>query len=117
VARREAAARYDELGLGEVVELPVDEPGHVYHMFVVRSSRRGEIASALTEAGIASASYYVTPLHLQPALEFLGYEPGALPETERMAAENLALPMWAGIEPEVQERVVEAVRSAVGVPA
>jgi dTDP-4-amino-4,6-dideoxygalactose transaminase len=116
-ARREAAARYAELGLGEVVELPADEPGHVYHMFVVRSARRGEIAAALTEAGIASASYYVTPLHLQPALGFLGYERGALPETERMAAENLALPMWAGIEPEVQERVVDAVRSAVGVPA
>ena len=39
-ARREAAARYAELGLGELVELPVDEPGHVYHMYVVRSSRR-----------------------------------------------------------------------------
>ena len=33
------------------------------------------------------------------------------------AAENLALPMWGGIEAEQQERVVEAVRSAVGVPA
>ena len=36
-SRREAAARYAELGLGEVCELPVDEPGHVYHVFVVRS--------------------------------------------------------------------------------
>ena len=60
-ARREAAARYAELGLGEIVELPADEPGHVYHMFVVRSSRRAEIAAALGEAGIASASYYVDP--------------------------------------------------------
>jgi dTDP-4-amino-4,6-dideoxygalactose transaminase len=83
----------------------------------VRSARRGEIASALAEAGIASASYYVTPLHLQPALAFLGYERGALPETERMAAENLALPMWGGIGVDVQERVVDAVRSSVGVPA
>jgi dTDP-4-amino-4,6-dideoxygalactose transaminase len=116
-ARREAAARYADLGLGEAVELPVDDPGHVYHMYVVRSARRGEIASALAEAGIASASYYVTPLHLQPALAFLGYERGALPETERMAAENLALPMWGGIGVDVQERVVDAVRSSVGVPA
>ena len=116
-ARREAAARYADLGLGEAVELPVDDPGHVYHIYVVRSVRRGEIASALAEAGIASASYYVTPLHLQPALAFLGYERGALPETERMAAENLALPMWGGIGLGVQERVVDAVRSSVGVPA
>ena len=116
-ARREAAARYAELGLGEMVELPVDEPGHVYHVYAVRTLRRAEIATALGEAGIACASYYTTPLHLQPAMRYLGVPEGSLPETERAAAENLALPMWGGIELEQQERVVEAVRSAVGVPA
>jgi dTDP-4-amino-4,6-dideoxygalactose transaminase len=116
-ARREAAARYAELGLGDLVELPRDQPGHVYHMYVVRSGRRAEISVALGAAGIASASYYVTPLHLQPALAHLGWERGSLPETEQAALENLALPMWGGIGPEEQERVVETVRSAVGVPA
>jgi dTDP-4-amino-4,6-dideoxygalactose transaminase len=116
-ARREAAARYADLGLGEVVELPVDEPGHVYHVYAVRTSRRADIAAALTDAGIASASYYTTPLHLQPALRHLGVTEGSLPETERAAAENLALPLWVGISLEQQERVVETVRAAVGVPA
>ena len=116
-ARREAASRYADLGLGEIVELPAEEAGHVYHMYVVRSARRAEIAEALAEAGIASASYYVTPLHLQPAMAYLGIPAGSLPETERAAAENLALPIWGGISREQQERVVEAVRSAVGVPA
>ena len=116
-ARREAAARYAELGLGEHVELPAEQPGHVYHMYVVRSSRRAEIAAALGEAGVACASYYSTPLHLQPALRYLGVEEGSLPETERAAAENLALPMWGGISREQQERVVEAVRAAAGVLA
>jgi dTDP-4-amino-4,6-dideoxygalactose transaminase len=116
-ARREAADRYADLGLGELVELPADEPGHVYHMYVVRSSRRADIVAALDEAGIACASYYVTPLHLQPALSYLGVPAGSLPETERAAADNLALPMWGGISREQQERVVEAVRAAVGVPA
>jgi dTDP-4-amino-4,6-dideoxygalactose transaminase len=116
-ARREAAARYSDLGLAELVELPVDEPGHVYHMYVVRSSRRAEIAEALSAAGIACASYYVTPTHLQPAMAYLGVPEGSLPETERAAAENLALPMWGGIDRERQERVVDAVRSVAGVPA
>jgi len=40
---------------------------------------------------------------------------GALPETERAASENLALPMWAGIGADVQERVVETVLAAAGV--
>jgi dTDP-4-amino-4,6-dideoxygalactose transaminase len=110
--RREGAARYAELGLGEAVTLPPDEPGHVYHMYVVRTPERARIAAALKEAGIASASYYVTPLHLQPAMRFLGYEPGSLPETERAAADNLALPMWGTIGADVQEQVVDAVLKA-----
>ena len=115
--RREAAARYAELGLGEFCELPEDEPGHVYHMFVVRTPERARIAEALSSAGIGNASYYVTPLHLQPALKDLGYEEGSLPETERASRENLALPLWAGIPPETQERVVSIVREASTVGA
>jgi dTDP-4-amino-4,6-dideoxygalactose transaminase len=111
-ARREAAARYAELGLGEFCELPEDEPGHVYHMYVVRSPERSRLAEALFAAGIANASYYVTPTHLQPALKPLGLEESLLPETEKASRENLALPRWAGIPAEVQERVVSVVREA-----
>ena len=116
-SRRRAAARYAELGLGGAVELPVDEAGHVYHMFVVRSPDRDAISARLQDAGIASAAYYTTPSHLQPAMRYLGYEPGSLPETERAAAENLALPMWGGIGPEAQELVVETVLAAARIAA
>jgi dTDP-4-amino-4,6-dideoxygalactose transaminase len=115
--RREAAAGYAELGLGELVEMPEDEPGHVYHLLVSRSPDRDRIREALSAADIASACYYVTPLHLQPALRFLGYQPGALPETERAARENFSVPLWPGIPREIQERVVDTVRAAVGVTA
>ncbi len=115
--RRDAAARYAELGLGDLVELPQDEPGHVYHLFVCRSPERDRIVAALKEAKIGTATYYVTPLHLQPALRFLGNEPGSLPETERVATENFSVPLWPGIPAEAQERVVDVVRSAVGAVA
>ena len=115
--RRAAAARYAELGLGELVEIPQDEPGHVYHLFVCRSPERDKIRTALAEAGIASATYYTTPLHLQPSLRFLGYEPGSLPATEQAGAENFSLPLWPGMPVEAQERVVDVVRAAVGVPS
>ncbi len=111
--RRAAAARYAELGLGELVETPQDEPGHVYHLFVCRSTERDAIRTALADADIASATYYTTPLHLQPSLRFLGYEAGSLPATEQAAAENFSLPLWPGMPAEAQERVVAAVRSAV----
>jgi dTDP-4-amino-4,6-dideoxygalactose transaminase len=114
-ARRDAAARYADLGLGELVELPLDEPGHIYHLFVCRSPERDRIRAALAEAGIDSATYYTTPLHLQSALRFLGYQPGSLPATEEAATDNFSVPLWPGIPAEAQERVVDAVRSAVGV--
>jgi dTDP-4-amino-4,6-dideoxygalactose transaminase len=116
-ARRQAAARYEELGLGELCELPADEAGHVYHMYVVRTPERDRFREALSEAGIGSASYYVVPLHLQPALRYLGWKEGSLPETEKAAAENLALPMWAGIPAETQELVVSVIREAAAVRA
>ncbi|HZC30802.1 MAG TPA: DegT/DnrJ/EryC1/StrS family aminotransferase [Gaiellaceae bacterium] len=115
--RREAAARYAELGLGELVELPQDDPAHIYHLFVCRSPERDRIRAELEAAGIASAEYYTTGLHLQPALRFLGHVPGSLPETERAGRETFSVPLWPGIPVEAQERVVEAVRAAVGVAA
>ena len=115
--RREAAARYAELGLGEVCELPEDEPGHVYHVYAVRSTERDRIREHLAAAEISSTTYYETPLHRQPALLQFGQADGDFPETERAARENLALPMWAGIGADVQERVVSAVREAVSLEA
>ena len=113
--RREAAARYAELGLDAVCELPEDEPGHVYHLFVCRSPERDRIRAALQEAGIGSAVYYTTPMHLQPALAYLGYQRGALPVTEQLAQENFSVPIWAGIDATTQEQVVSVVQASAPV--
>jgi dTDP-4-amino-4,6-dideoxygalactose transaminase len=86
-------------------------------MYVVRSPERDRLRDALTAADIGNAAYYVTPLHLQPALRYLGWNEGSLQETERAARENLALPMWAGIPAETQERVVSVIREAAAVRA
>jgi dTDP-4-amino-4,6-dideoxygalactose transaminase len=111
-ARREAAARYAELGLGEIAELPADEPGHVYHMYCVRTRERDRLVAALADAEIGFAFYYDPPLHLQPALRYLGYSEGDLPETEQAARENLCLPMWGGIAEEQQATIVDVLRRA-----
>jgi dTDP-3-amino-3,4,6-trideoxy-alpha-D-glucose transaminase len=115
VLRREAAARYAELGLGAACELPEDEPGHAYHLLVCRSPERDRIREALKEAGIGSAVYYTTPLHLQPALAYLGYSAGSFPVTEQLGRENFSVPLWAGIDADTQERVVSVVQAAAPV--
>ena len=109
--RREAAARYRDL-LAGIVEVPEDEPGHVYHQFCVRSPNRDQLASALAEAEIGFAIYYSPPLHLQPALAYLGHREGELPETEKAADENLCLPLWAGISEEQQKEVASVLERA-----
>ena len=109
--RREAAGRYAEL-LDGVVETPVDESGHVYHMYCVRSPERDRLAAALTEADIQFAIYYNPPLHLQPALRYLGYSEGDFPETEKASRENLCLPLWAGITEAQQTEVVSVLKRA-----
>ena len=109
--RREAAARYVEM-LDGLVEVPQDEPGHVYHMFCVRSPERDKLAAALKDADIGFAVYYQPPLHLQPALRYLGYSEGDFPETEKASRENLCLPLWAGITEEQQETVVSVLKRA-----
>jgi dTDP-4-amino-4,6-dideoxygalactose transaminase len=113
--RREAAARYAELGLGAACDLPEDEPGHVYHLFVCRSPERDRIRAALKEAAIGSAVYYTTPLHLQNAFSDLGYGHGSLPVTEQLAHDNFSVPLWAGIDADAQERVVSVVQAAAPV--
>jgi dTDP-4-amino-4,6-dideoxygalactose transaminase len=109
--RREAAARYNEL-LDGLVETPLDEPGHVYHMYCVRSPERDRLAAALKDADIGSAVYYQPPLHLQPALRYLGHSEGDFPETEKASRENLCLPLWAGISEEQQVEVVSVLKRA-----
>ena len=110
-SRREAAARYAEL-LEGIVETPEDEDGHVYQMYCVRSPERDRLSAALKDADIGHSVYYQPPLHLQPALRYLGYSEGDFPETEKAARENLCLPLWAGISEAQQEEVVSVLKRA-----
>ena len=92
--RAQVAAWYDEC-LPAAVRRPLVPHGltHVYHLYVARLAQRDAAAAALKAAGVACAAYYTTPLHLQPALAFLGHRPGDFPATEEAARANLALPM------------------------
>ena len=81
-------------------------------MYCVRSPERDRLAEALKAADIGFSVYYRPPLHLQPALRYLGYSEGDFPETEKASRENLCLPLWAGITEEQQDEVVSVLKRA-----
>ena len=79
---------------------------HVFHQFTIRVRRRDALKAFLAENGVGSEVYYPLPLHLQPALESLGYREGSFPESERAAHEVLSLPIFPQLTFEEQEVVV-----------
>jgi len=71
---------------------------------------RDLILAALNAAGIGAGVHYPIPVHLLPAFEHLGYQPGAFPVAERMSDEILSLPIYPGVTVHQQQRVVNVLR-------
>jgi dTDP-4-amino-4,6-dideoxygalactose transaminase len=85
----------------------------VYHLYVVRVSDRERVQQQLAAAGIGTGIHYPIPLHLSKAYEALFLRPGDFPVAEQAATEILSLPMFPGLSPDIQGRVVTEVVKAV----
>ncbi len=110
--RREHARLYNTLLSGTPVTTPAEGRGcnPVYHLYVIRAPRRDELQAALKEQGIFTGIHYPIPLHLQQAMQSLGYKPGDLPVTESAVTQILSLPMFAELKDEEIQYVVNAIR-------
>jgi dTDP-4-amino-4,6-dideoxygalactose transaminase len=108
--RRALAARYAKGLAGLPLELPAEREHarHVYHLYVVRTPRRQELAAFLKERGIATGIHYPVPTHKQPAVA--RFNPPALPRTEKLVTEILTLPMSANHTEAEIDAVIAAVR-------
>jgi dTDP-4-amino-4,6-dideoxygalactose transaminase len=112
-SRRGLAHRYHELFAETkdsiVVPFEAEWTKGVYHLYVVRVKNREALQTALAKAGIGTGIHYPIPLHLQKAYEHLGYQKGAFPVTERVAAEIVSLPMFPQMTAAQQDEVAEKV--------
>jgi dTDP-4-amino-4,6-dideoxygalactose transaminase len=109
--RRAIAARYASGLAGLPLVLPQERPGgrHVYHLYVVRTPRRAELAEFLKARGIQTGIHYPVPCHRQPALARL--EPPPLEDTERLVDEILSLPISGNHTDAEIDEVVAAVKA------
>ena len=113
--RRVVASAYREL-LAPLDARPIPEPDGLescHHLFVIRSSRRDALRNAFLQNDIECGIHYPVPLHLQPALAYLGFRSGDFPASEALADTTLSLPMHPHLDGQEILRTVETLATAL----
>jgi perosamine synthetase len=108
--RRKVAARYNER-LAGIVQTPLEKPlaKAVYHMYVIQTERRDELAKHLQGKGIGTGIHYPVANHQQPAVKNLYPNLPALPKTEAVVDKILSLPVYGELPLEDVDLVCEAI--------
>lgn len=111
--RVELANLYSEnlAGIKEL-QLPLHgEAGeHTWHLYVVRTGKRDELAKHLAEKGIGTIIHYPVPPHLSDAYADARINMGTLPIAEKLADTVLSLPMGPHLTREQGELLIYEIR-------
>ena len=105
--RRMLAAVYRQQMRDEVQPLIERDPGHVYHLFVVRAHDREALRSYLQASGIETLIHYPLALPQQPALA--PFARAACPVAAEAAARIVSLPL----HPRLTDAAVERICSTI----
>lgn len=110
--RRTIAAWYRKYlqGLSVVVSGEQGE-SHVYHLFVIQTSKRNMLQQFLAKNGVDTLIHYPIPIHLVPSFSLLGYKKGDFPVSEKLAKTILSLPCYPELEKEKIRRVSSLVKT------
>lgn len=92
-ARQSVANYYLENIKNPIIVLPKvnNMKGHVWHLFVIRTSNRGKLQNYLLEKGIQTLIHYPIPIHKQHA--YKEFNNLSFPITEKIQNEVLSLPI------------------------
>ncbi len=113
-ARQRVAERYNQL-LGNLVRVPRVMPGatSVWAQYTVVTEKRDKIIATCKAAGVPTAVYYPIPLSAQTGYRHFPSAPGGVPVSERLAREVVSFPMHPYLDTAAQDRIVDAVRTAL----
>lgn len=113
-ARKTIAAKYitSLQGTNDLI-LPqlADGATSVYHLFVIRTSKRDGLQQHLQQNGIGTLIHYPVPPHLQKAYADLNGKKGDYPIAEEMADTCLSLPMFPGMTDDEVSYVCNQIKS------
>lgn len=85
---------------------------HMYYVLLASDISRDTVLKELKRNGIHAVFHYV-PLHSSPAGKRYGREHCILDITNRQSERLIRLPMWLGLSPAHQERIVDVLTHAV----
>jgi dTDP-3-amino-3,4,6-trideoxy-alpha-D-glucose transaminase len=105
--RREIANEYRARLRKGAVQPPPEDAGCVYHQFAVTCDDRDALMRHLARNNVATAVHYTPALHHH--LAFTRSDQRSLPQTDRLAATLLSLP----IQPEVVTGLVERISQSI----
>ena len=96
--RRKVANYYLKNIKNSTIILPtlINNEGHVWHLFVIRTSKRNELQKYLSEKGVQTIIHYPIPPHKQKA--FQEWNKLHFPVTEQIHNEVLSLPIGSHLE-------------------
>ena len=92
-----------------ILPLMLNEKGHVWHLFVIRTSKRDELQKYMNDNGIQTLIHYPIPPHKQKAYAVFNHL--SFPITEKIHGEFLSLPISGVMTTEEIEKVVEALNN------
>jgi len=117
IEARDRIARRYAAGLLDVAIVPAVTDGltSVWAQYTIRlkPGLRDAFAAKLKAQGIPTAIYYPKPLHRLEAYRHFPVVDNGIPVTDRLAEEVISLPMHAYLDAPTQDRVIEAVRTAL----
>ena len=107
-ARREAAARYNELFdnvPGIVTPYDAENQRHVYHQYTLKLDGidRNALSEYLTAEGIPNMIYYPVPCHKQKMFDAFGGSSYHLPNTDWLTERVLSLPIHTELDATQQQ--------------
>lgn len=83
----------------------------IWHLFVIRTKKRNELAEFLRKNGIQALIHYPKSVFAQPAYRFLNYKEADLPISVKAAKEVLSLPLYPELKEKEVLEICEAVKS------
>ena len=99
----------------EEIQLPVLRPSarHAHHIFAILTPDRDQIVTRMKEKGVFCGIHYPIPIHLHPSTRHLGGVRGDFPQAERLAEQELSLPIYPELTEEKLIYVADALRSVL----